>query len=42
MDGQDRQDEGSGGHGVPCPYGASIGVLRLFTYLSQGDQFLIP
>ena len=24
-----------GGHVMPCPYGASIGVLRLFTYPSQ-------
>ena len=24
-----------GGHGMPCPYGASIGVLRSFTYPSQ-------
>ena len=30
---------------MPCPYGASIGVLRLFTYPRQGSmggQFLIP
>ena len=24
-----------GGHVMPCPYGASIGVVRSFTYLCQ-------